>query len=247
MREFLAAVSLIADPIVDASESDPVGRVRVPTVSEIMSRDAAIVRNGDQFGFDMQQVCHTDKFEVLGYKDVYASVLAHQRTGATRLLEIGIGVNDPSVPSGMAADHQVGASLVGWYHYFARAEIHGADIDVRTLIDTPYYETHFVDQRDRRALESLVQDLGVPIDVIIDDGLHTPEANGNTLAVLLPTLSPSGVMIVEDIVPEFDELWLGSQDWLPPAYAITYFPARALRQNRPVGYRGGMAVLTRKF
>lgn len=200
---------------------------------------------GDAFTAEMGQWCNTSKFVLLGYQDVYGHILRHLRANHVRLLEVGIGVADPHAPSGMQQNHQAGASLVGWSHYFADSEIHGADIDRRTLKDTDRYRTHYVDQRDDSSLQDLAVELGAPLHVVIDDGLHTPEANAKTVAAFLPLLAPDGVFVVEDILPEFDDLWLGLGGRLRSEYRLTYYPSTLLRQQRKPTDRAGMAVFTR--
>ena len=79
----------------------------------------------------------------------------------------------------------------------------------------------------------------------MDDGLHTPEANGNTIRALLPLLSPAGVMVIEDIQPRFDALWDRAVQLIHASgYECTFYPSRLLRQDRP-GAEGGVAVITR--
>jgi hypothetical protein len=200
---------------------------------------------GDAFTEEMFQCCRTSKFKVLGYQDVYARVLSHIRGRNVRLLEVGIGVADPHAPSGMSRNHRAGASLTGWAHYFAGSEIHGADVDRRALVDTDLYRTHYVDQRDPTTLKGLGRELGAPLDVVIDDGLHTPEANANTVSAFLPLLRPDGVLVVEDILPEFDFLWHDIGLRLRPGYRMRFYPSTALRQERGPGGQAGIAVFAR--
>lgn len=222
----------------------------VPMPDQVAGRDAGTVEAGDRFAAEMAQWCATTKFQVaspwaMGYADVYGRALGHLRHRPIRLLEIGIGINDPNAPSGMQATHQVGASLLGWSNYFPQGEIHGADVDRRALVSTDRYRTHFVDQRDRASLNALALTLGSPLDVVVDDGLHTPEANANTIATFLPMLSADGVLVVEDILEEFGNLWHALSRRLRTEYRVTYFPASCLRQMRGPGTHAGIAVFTR--
>lgn len=185
--------------------------------------------------------CETSKFVSLGYQDVYARVLRHLRSTPVRVLEIGIGVNDPFAASGMSTQHLPGASLIGWSNYFREAELFGADVDRRVLGTNPYYKAHWVDQRNPESLYALAEMIGAPLDLIVDDGLHTAEANGNALAALLPLLSSRGVMVIEDILPEYNELWERVSDWLRPEYQVRFFPGYVLRSDR----LEGMAVFWR--
>jgi hypothetical protein len=44
-------------------------------------------------------------------------------------------------------------------------------------------------------------------ELIIDDGLHLPHANFNTLNALLPLLADDGIFVVEDINTEHRDFW----------------------------------------
>lgn len=214
----------------------------IPTVSEIVQGDPTTRRLGDEFRAAMATWCDTSKFHSFGYQDVYARALSHLKTASPRVLEVGIGVNDPQSPSGMGIWHKPGASLVGWAKYFSGAEVHGADIDRRVLIDTSLYTTHWVDQRDANSLQSLVAAVDSHLDLVVDDGLHTPEANGWTINALLPHLARNGVFIVEDILPEYDHLWHEAQKWIRPEYGMVFYPGSVLRGLR----NGGLVLLWRR-
>ena len=235
-----SALSSLGPPVWEASgflvELDP------PALAQVFKRDPKIVDLGEAFSFEMGTWCNTSKFQTLGYQDVYAPVVAHLRSISPRVLEVGIGVNDPTSPSGMEASHRPGASLTGWFHYFPGSEVHGADIDRRVLIDTDEYTTHWVDQRDEQSLRNLAGTIGAPIDLIVDDGLHTPEANGLTIMALLPYLAPHGVFVVEDILSKYDSLWLQADSWLPTDYGVVFYPGNVLRGERDEG----LAVLWRR-
>lgn len=214
----------------------------IPSLVDVEERDRRTVEMGQAFSLDMEQWCQTSKFRSLGYHDVYARCVQHMRSSSIRILEIGIGVNDPSAASGMSVDHFPGASLRGWANYFPDAEVFGADVDRRVLGDNPDYTAFWVDQRDKQSLQKLAEVVGGPLDLVVDDGLHTAEANGNTLEALLPLLAPAGVMVIEDILPEYNDLWTRVPMWLRPEYEMRFFPGEILRSDRPEG----MAVFWRK-
>jgi hypothetical protein len=181
----------------------------------------------------------------MGYQDVYARALRHLRGRPIRLLEVGLGVNDPRAASGMSRDHLPGASLTAWSKYFEGCEAHGADVDPGVLVDTELYQTHWVDQRDDESLRHLAATVGSPIHLVVDDGLHTPMANARTVGAMLPSISRDGVLVVEDVLEEFGFLWRELCARLRSEYLLTYYPAAILRQNRKPREEGGMAVFTR--
>ena len=235
-----SALSTVDHPVWESSEHPMI--VDLPTLTQVAERELETIAAGDAFSAEMGTWCNTSKFQTLGYQDIYARVVAHLRSRSPLVLEVGIGVNDPTSPSGMEVTHRPGASLSGWSRYFPGSEVHGADIDRRVLVDTDEYRTHWVDQRDAESLAELASGIGAPIDLIVDDGLHTPEANGLTVMALLPYLSVDGVFVVEDILPEYNDLWSRAERWLPPTYGMVFYPGSALRGER----NEGLVVLWRR-
>lgn len=250
--------SKIGLPLQTEDEAIAQSPVDVPTLDEVVAKLPDLVLAGENFSEEMSQWCRTSKFlsytarkDSVGYQDIYARILRNLRGKPIRMLEIGIGVNkgtplDPTDMSAMEVVHGPGDSLAGWCGYFPDAEVHGADVDRRVLVDTDRYKTHFVDQLDPASIRNLARDLGGQFDLVIDDGLHTPEANFNVMAVFLPLLKPHGVLTVEDISPDFDSLWLAAADRLPTSYRLDYFPSAVLRQRRGSRAATSMAVITRR-
>jgi hypothetical protein len=216
--------------------------ISVPKPRDLKSGDPGIVRAGNAFSEKMAKYCSTSKFSDIGYQDVYAQVLRHLEGRNPRVLEVGIGVNDPSAPSGMHSGHLPGASLNGWAGYFEGSEVHGADVDPRTLVNTAAYSTHFVNQLDSASVKDLGIQLGGQFDLIVDDGLHTAEANANTIAGLISLLSPCGVFVIEDILPRYDSAWSAAQDWIPSNLSLSFYPGSVLRGSK----QEGIAVITWK-
>lgn len=221
--------------------------IDLPTVEDLELMDPATISAGISFS---ERLCAfpTSKFHDLGYQFIYGRAFEHLRNSPVRILEVGIGVNDPSAPSGMHNLHEPGTSLRGWVAYFSDCEVHGADVDRRTLVKSELFETHWVDQLSLSALGNLADEIGAPLDLIIDDGLHTPEANANSLAVLLPLLAPSGLFVIEDIMEEFDYMWTDEiPALLGDAYVVTFFPGSILQPllSKPRAVLSGLAVVTR--
>ena len=106
-----------------------------------------------------------------------------------------------------------GASLRA-FEAFGNGQIYGADIDKRILFDTGRIRTFFVDQTDTRTFETLRQRIqGCNIRLLIDDGLHCPSANINSLVFGLSLVSDGGWVVIEDIkkkspeAPNIHKLW----------------------------------------
>jgi hypothetical protein len=108
-----------------------------------------------------------------------------------------------------------GASLRGWRDLFPQALIYGADIDRNILFESDRIHTFHCDQLDASSIRALWSrpELQGGVDIIIDDGLHTFDANVSFLEGSLGQLKPGGIYAVEDIledaVPEWNR-YLGS-------------------------------------
>ena len=135
------------------------------------------------------------------YTTVYARLLDRRISEPLRIFELGIGTNTVGISSGMGVHGMPGASLRGWRDLFPQADIHGADIDQRILFTDNRIQTHYCDQRDAEAIRSMWAEpaLRTPFDVIIDDGLHTAEANVSFLRGSLEHVRPGGLYVIEDI------------------------------------------------
>ena len=102
-----------------------------------------------------------------------------------------------------------GASLRGWRRLFRHAYIYGADIDRRILFEEDRITTFYCDQLDRTSVLELWShpELRNGVDIVIEDGLHTFEANISFLEGSLSHLNPGGIYICEDIGWEFFDEW----------------------------------------
>jgi len=135
------------------------------------------------------------------YTTVYARLLRRRRSEPLRIFELGIGTNTVGIASGMGVHGLPGASLRGWRDLFPKAAIHGADIDRRILFSDDRIRTHYCDQRDAGTIQTMWTQpaLRTPFDVIIDDGLHTPESNLSFLEGSLQYVRSGGLYVIEDI------------------------------------------------
>jgi hypothetical protein len=135
------------------------------------------------------------------YTTIYARLLGDRIVEPLRIFELGIGTNTPGLASSMGVYGRPGASLRAWRDLFPHAEIYGADIDRAILFTENRIQTFYCDQRDAETIRGLwVQPaLRMPVDVIIDDGLHTIEGNVSFLTGSLEHVRPGGLYVIEDI------------------------------------------------
>lgn len=145
----------------------------------------------------------SDKASPNDYYKFYAFALGDC---ADAVFEIGLGTNNIDVASNMGAGGRPGASLRGFRDYMPSANIFGADVDERILFQEERIETRRVDQLDYASLTALKSWLP-PVDLFIDDGLHSFPANLNSLAVGLSVTKPGGWVVIEDITESTVLLW----------------------------------------
>lgn len=148
----------------------------------------------------------SDKASDHDYHHLYSAVLgAPDRV--TTVVEIGLGTNNTDVVSTMGPRGRPGASLRAFRDYLPNARVYGADVDRRVLFTEDRIETCFVDQTDEGSFTELGSLIDGEIDLIIDDGLHSPDANLAVLLFALPRLRVGGSVVIEDISPDAQPLW----------------------------------------
>ena len=159
----------------------------------------------------------SDKSNPNDYHLIYGFIL-NRPNSASKVLEIGLGTNNKDVVSHMGRAGRPGASLRAFRDFLPNAKIYGADVDKRILFEEERINTFFVDQTDLRSFDVLGRSVGTNFDLIIDDGLHSPNANIAVLTFALSRLKPGGWLVVEDIPGPALPVWQVVTALLPPAY-----------------------------
>jgi len=136
------------------------------------------------------------------YTTVYYHLFKDLQIKPLRIFELGLGTNNINLASNMGADGRPGASLYGWNEFFVNSKFFGADIDKDILFDTETIKTFFCDQTDPIIIANMwgLSELDEKFDIIIDDGLHTYDANVCFFENSIHKLAPGGYFIVEDIM-----------------------------------------------
>jgi len=130
----------------------------------------------------------------------YHSIFNLSRESIKYVFECGLGTNNPNLKSNMTVNGIPGASLRVWRDYFFNAQVYGGDIDKKVLFEEDRIKTFYVDQTDSNSITSMWENIKVEeFDVIIDDGLHEPEANYNFFINSFHKLKKNGVFIIEDV------------------------------------------------
>lgn len=185
-----------------AKRTGPAGSV-VPLASLRVDDD----RHIDDLG-ELLAKYGSDKAARHEYHKLYGYFLGDWRDRALSLLEIGIGTRNPTIPSNMGKYGQPGASLRAFRDWGQQFNVFGADIDSTVLFQETRINTFLVDQRDNKSLQLLASNFDKhSIDIIIDDGLHEPWANINTLNLSFDLLKPGGFLFIEDIREEHLRVW----------------------------------------
>jgi hypothetical protein len=122
------------------------------------------------------------------YTLVYAELFKDIKDTATHFFEMGIGTINS------------GASLKGWKEYFTKAHIFGADILEETLFEEDRITTFHCDQLNTTSIQNMWNYFqGIKLDAIIEDGLHTYEANIHFLEQSIHKVKDGGFYIIEDV------------------------------------------------
>lgn len=142
----------------------------------------------------------SDKGSYHQYHKLYAAIfemvkLRSNKSGA--LLEIGLGTNNPELPSTMGLKGRPGASIRAFKDFCPALKVVGADIDESIIVEG--FETFIIDQLNPYSFDLIEKEFPDGFDVIIDDGLHSPHANLTSLGCGLKLLRERGIFVVEDV------------------------------------------------
>lgn len=178
---------------------------------------------------DAMDKFNSDKGSRNGYAPLYAATLGSRlkRGKRIRILEVGIGTNDIEIPSNMGTRGSPGASLRAWASISSNVEVVGLDVDPKTLFIADRIRASTVDQLSPSSFDEIPQQLVRDLfDLVIDDGLHAPLPNINTVIACLPLLKKDGVLVVEDVVENQLGLWKLVQSIGVPRYIVQIIQIR---------------------
>ena len=142
------------------------------------------------------------KYSWHNYTTFYYSIFKDLREKQLRVFELGLGTNNVNIPSNMGSGGRPGASHFGWSEFFINSHIFGADIDTDILFNTDKIKTFYCDQRNSEIIKKMWNepDLQDNFDIIVEDGLHTFNANVCFFENSIHKLKPNGYFIIEDIL-----------------------------------------------
>ena len=150
------------------------------------------------------------------YTTFYYSIFKDIREKSLRIFELGLGTNNVNVASNMGVDGRPGASLFGWSEFFPNSDIFGADIDSHILFNTDKIKTFYCDQTNPYIIKYMWNQpqLQENFDIIIEDGLHTFNANVCFFENSIHKLKTNGYFIIEDILIHEEQLFVNKmKEW----------------------------------
>ena len=155
---------------------------------------------GSDKGFKNYDSKRLYQWDFHSYTSYYHSIFNLSRENIKLVFECGIGTNNLNFKSNMTVNGIPGASLRVWRDYFFNANIYGGDIDKNTLFEEERIKTFYVDQLDTNSIKFMWESIKLNnFDIIIDDGLHEPEANYNFFVNSFHKLKKNGLYIIEDV------------------------------------------------
>lgn len=162
----------------------------------------------------------SDKSDPHDYDRLYSTLFPSfdARSSVTQICEVGIGSTQRSVLSHMPRRYDTGASLFAWKKVFPNAKIVGIDIDVPTAGFGDDFSVYRADQTQVQSLDRISAGVGGGYSLMVDDGLHAPHANLNTLAFFLPRMRVGGFAVIEDIHESVLPLWRAVRNFLPSEF-----------------------------
>lgn len=154
----------------------------------------------DKGSFDIENSWHN-------YTVVYNYLFDNIKNKHLDIFELGLGTNNPNIPSSMGINGRPGASLFGWSEYFINSKIYGADIDKDILFSNDKIKTFYCDQTNPKIIHEMWNNeelKNIQFDIIIEDGLHDFDANVIFFENSIHKLKKYGYYIIEDIYLHID-------------------------------------------
>lgn len=133
---------------------------------------------------------NTDKWGEHHYIPYYKTHFSPFRYKKISLLEIGVG--------GYDRPDKGGNSLRMWKRYFPFGKIYSIDIYDKSPQEEKRIKIFKGSQIDHDFLDKVIDNIGNPLDIIIDDGSHINGHVIDSFQYLFPKLNHGGIYIIED-------------------------------------------------
>lgn len=133
------------------------------------------------------------------YTPYYYQLFKGRQNSIKKVVEIGIGMPQTFPPPPKDYHYVVGASLRMWRDFFPNATVYGADIVPEAIFEDERIKTFLCDETKKEDLEKLIKNVGSDIDLFVDDGFHSKEAQIFLCKTVLPMLNKKVIYIIEDV------------------------------------------------
>lgn len=169
------------------------------------SKDSLLNNLSDTYGSDKGEVSpdlNPYTWPSHNYADFYSLAFGLRRNNVKRVIECGLGTNNPTSKSSMGINGKPGASLRMWRDYFPNANIVGCDIDSDILFSEERIKTFYCDQTSKDSVNTFLNNAQIvkgSVDIIIDDGLHEYYAGICFFENMIGSLHSDGMFIIEDV------------------------------------------------
>lgn len=190
----------------------------------------------------------SDKGNRHNYTTFYHYLFESIRQKVNSVFEVGIGTNNPNIPSSMGPGGTPGASLRMWRDYFPNAQVYGADVDKGCLFNEERIKTFYVDQTNTETIKDLwdKEFSEQSFDIMIDDGLHSYLANKTFLENSIYKLKSGGVYIIEDVDISYQDDVKGLLEVLENTDQFQFIDLLTIPINSDVQSNNTLAVLIKK-
>lgn len=144
---------------------------------------------------------NSDKTTTHSYQEAYPQLLT-MLGPVHKVCEIGIGARHPSGDRTDGWPGTAGGSLHAWSSVTRGAQVLGLDIDPRLDREAPNVFAMAMDSLNRESVKSVAQSVSQSwgtFDLIVDDGLHVPQAQISNMLHFFTLVRPGGFYVVEDL------------------------------------------------
>lgn len=218
----IQSINQLIPALSDLCPVEPKNRLFEESIKEMIDSDSS---DKERLA-DLFSKFGSDKATTHDYYKLYSAILSSIEN-VSKIFEIGLGTNNTDIVSTMGKNGKPGASLRAFREYINGVEVYGADFDERILFNEDRIKTFFVDQTSPKTFVDLGKNIGIDFDLMIDDGLHAPNANLHSLNFFLPRIKIGGYAIIEDVNIRTKDIWNIVSTILPNNYESAFIETKA--------------------
>ena len=134
----------------------------------------------------------TDKADYHAYEELYPQLLEKYLGKKNNILEVGTAKGGGLL---FLSNCFPESNIFGLDHNYSAIEVTFERENVKLLKETDQTDPSFIDDLP-------------DIDIVIEDASHSHELSIKTFNIVLPKLKPGSIYIIEDVYPEFKDLYI---------------------------------------